>query len=88
VLRDAENCSNYLTVNINKAFEEQFNQKSQQSILTYQKTITNELYVSKIVFDEIDSVAFYSSDGNFYVSDNSKLKNIEGFKNSLMLEKL
>lgn len=88
VLRDAENCSNYLTVNINKAFEEQFNQKSQQSILTYQKTITNELYVSKIVFDEIDSVAFYSSDGNFYVSDNSMLKNIEGFKNSLMLEKL
>lgn len=40
VLRDAENCSNYLTVNINKAFEEQFNQKSQQSILAYQKTVS------------------------------------------------
>ena len=88
VLRDAENCSNYLTVNINKAFEEQFNQKSQQSILAYQKTITNELYVSKIIFDEIDSVAFYSTDGNFYVSDNSMLKNIEEFKNSMMLKSL
>jgi len=46
------------------------------------------LYVSKIIFDEIDSVAFYSTDGNFYVSDNSMLKNIEEFKNSMMLKSL
>jgi len=88
VLRDAENCSNYLTVNINKAFEEQAGKKSQQSFLEYQKTIMNELYVSKIIFDEIDSAVFYSIDGNLYVSDYSMLKNIEGFENSLMLKKL
>lgn len=88
VLRDAENCSNYLTVNINKAFEEQANQKSQQSFLAYQKVITNELYVSKIIFDEIDSVAFYSTEGNFYVSDISMLKNKEELKSSFMLKTL
>ncbi|AGC69310.1 Two component system histidine kinase [Thermoclostridium stercorarium subsp. stercorarium DSM 8532] len=88
VLRDAENCSNYLTVNINKAFEEQLSQMSQQNVLNYQKAISNELYVSKIIFDEIDSVAFYSVDGNFYVSDYSMLKNIERFRDSPILRKL
>ena len=51
VLKDAENCSNYLTVNINKVLDKQ--NLSKEITLTQQKAITNELYTGKIVFDEI-----------------------------------
>ncbi len=69
VRKDAENCSNYLTVNINKVIEEQ-KSGSKMSLAT-QKAINNELYVAKIVFDEIESIAFISNDSKIFLSDNT-----------------
>lgn len=60
ILKDTENCSNYLTVNINKVMGKK--DVSKKLTLAEQKAITNELYVAKIVFDEIDSIAFIAAE--------------------------
>jgi two-component system sensor histidine kinase YesM len=86
VLKDAENCSNYLTVNINKVMETKATTKKLS--LAEQKAITNELYVAKIVFDEINSIAFISMDEKVYVSDNTILTNTEAILESEQLETL
>ena len=86
VLKDAENCSNYLTVNINKVLEKQ--NLNKETILTQQKAITNELYVGKIVFDEISSIAFISTNKEVYVSDNTILTNIDTILESEQLKTL
>lgn len=86
VLRDAENCSNYLTVNINKAMGSR--DITEKLSLSEQKTITNELYVAKIVFDEIDSVAFISTDEQIFASDNSILNNAGEILESEQLGKI
>ena len=86
VLKDAENCSNYLTVNINKVMQTKTTTK--KLTLAEQKAITNELYVAKIVFDEINSIAFISTDEKVYVSDNTILTNTEAILKSDQLETL
>lgn len=86
VLKDAENCSNYLTVNINKAMDSKASTKN--ITLVEQKAITNELYVAKIVFDEIESIAFISMDEKVYVSDNTILTNVDSILKSNQLETL
>ncbi|MGB4658548.1 MAG: sensor histidine kinase [Mobilitalea sp.] len=86
VFKDTENCSNYLTVNINKIIKDQ--EPSAHYSLAIQKAITNELYVAKIVFDELDSIAFISADDSLYVSDNLLLANQDQIISSEQLMKL
>jgi len=86
VLKDAENCSNYLTVNINKVLTDQ--NDSKEITLAEQKAITNELYVGKIVFDEISSIAYINMDNEVYVSDNTILNNTEAILESKQLKTL
>jgi len=86
VLKDAENCSNYLTVNINKVMEAPAS-KGQMSLST-QKAVTNELYVAKIVFDEIGSIAFITTKDQIFVSDNTILTNVDAILHSEQLEKI
>lgn len=86
VLKDAENCSNYLTVNINKVMEKK--KATEKISLAEQKAITNELYVAKIVFDEINSIAFISSNNKIFVSDNTILINKDNILESTQLAKL
>ena len=86
VLKDAENCSNYLTVNINRVIKTKETTKNLS--LAMQKAITNELYVAKIVFDEVDSVSFIDVNKNVYVSDNTILANTEAIMESKYLETL
>jgi two-component system, sensor histidine kinase YesM len=80
ILKDTENCSNYLTVNINKVMGKK--DVSKKLTLAEQKAITNELYVAKIVFDEIDSIAFIAADHKLFVSDNTILTNTENILES------
>lgn len=86
VLKDTENCSNYLTVNINKVMESKTD--TSKITLAEQKAITNELYVAKIVFDEIDSIAFIGMNNKVYVSDNTILTNIDSILQSTQLKTL
>ncbi|SFR68825.1 cache domain-containing sensor histidine kinase [Anaeromicropila populeti] len=86
VLKDTENCSNYLTVNINKVMENK--DINREMSLAEQKAITNELYVAKIVFDEIESIAFISNNGTVFVSDNTIQININEILQSSHLKKL
>ncbi len=86
ILKDTENCSNYLTVNINKVMGKK--DVSKKLTLAEQKAITNELYVAKIVFDEIDSIAFIAADHKLFVSDNTILTNTENILESEHLAKL
>ncbi|TAH75069.1 MAG: HAMP domain-containing protein [Anaerolineaceae bacterium] len=86
VLKDAENCSNYLTVNINRIIGTK--SKTKEISLAEQKSITNELYVAKIVFDEIESIAFINVDNDVYVSDYTTLINLDAILESEQLEKL
>lgn len=86
ILKDTENCSNYLTVNINKVMGKK--DVSKTLTLAEQKAITNELYVAKIVFDEIDSIAFIGADDKLFVSDNTILTNTESILQSEHLNKL
>ena len=86
ILKDTENCSNYLTVNINKVMGKK--DVSKKLTLAEQKAITNELYVAKIVFDEIDSIAFIAADNKLFVSDNTILTNTENILESEHLAKL
>lgn len=71
VLQDAENCSNYLTVNINQILEKQNMYK--KITLTQKKAIENQLYVGKIVFSAIESIAFVAADDSVYTSDTQML---------------
>lgn len=75
VLKDAENCSNYLTVNINDIMDHK--SEGDELSLAEQKAVTNELYVAKIVFDEINSIAFLTTDQKIFVSDNNLLTNAD-----------
>jgi two-component system sensor histidine kinase YesM len=86
ILKDAENCSNYLTVNINKVMDGQEN--INKMTMAQKKAVTNELYVGKIVFDEIDSIAFINADNKVFVSDNTLLTNVERILQSDQLAKL
>lgn len=86
ILKDTENCSNYLTVNINKVMEDQ--EATKKMSLAEQKAITNELYVAKIVFDEIDSIAFISMDNKVFVSDYTLLADVDIILKSTQMDKL
>lgn len=86
VLQDAENCSNYLTVNINQILEKQNMYK--KITLSQQKSIENELYVGKIVFSAIESIAFVAADESVYVSDTQMLIASEALFASSQYEKL
>lgn len=86
ILKDTENCSNYLTVNINKVIGKK--EATKKMTLAQQKAVTNELYVAKIVFDEIDSIAFINSDNKVFVSDNTLLTNADNILSSTQLSKL
>ena len=86
VLKDAENCSNYLTVNINDVMT--LPSKGKRMSLAEQKAITNELYVSKIVFDEVSSIAFITTQDKIFVSDNTMQTNTEALLQSSQLEKI
>lgn len=86
VLKDAENCSNYLTVNINKVLEKK--EATKKMTLAEQKAITNELYNAKIVFDEIDSIAFISVRSKVFVSDNTILADVDRILESSQLATL
>lgn len=86
VLKDSENCANYMVVNINKVMEKQ--EAGKKLTLTRQKAITNELYVAKIVFDEIDSIAFVSVRDEVLVSDNTILTNTEKILESHQYKRL
>ncbi|NLK73873.1 MAG: histidine kinase [Clostridiales bacterium] len=86
VLKDTENCSNYLTVNINKVMDGLG--PSQTIMLAEQKAIINELYVAQIVFDEVDSIAFISKDMQVFASDNTLQINKAELQASWHLEKL
>lgn len=85
-LKNAENCSNYLTININKLIEKPDTES--EFSLAEQKAITNELYVSKIVFGEIDSIAFISTNNQVFVSDANLLTNKQMIFDSNQMEKL
>jgi two-component system sensor histidine kinase YesM len=86
ILKDAENCSNYLTVNINKVMgKKDINKKM---TLAEQKAVTNELYVAKIVFDEIDSIAFINANNKVFVSDNTLLANADNITSSDQMAQL
>lgn len=86
VLKNAENGSNYLTVNINKVMAKQL--ASKEMTLSEQRAVTNELYVAKIVFDEISSIAYVNTCEQVLVSDNTILTNIEDVLDSRQLEEL
>ncbi len=86
VLKDTENCSNYLTVNINKVMDSETTKKG--LTLAEQKAITNELYVAQIVFDEISSIAFISMDQKVFISDNTLQSNTEALLASSQLKTL
>lgn len=86
ILKDTENCSNYLTVNINKVLDKK--DETKKITLAEQKAITNELYVAKIVFDEIDSIAFMDTDNKVFVSDNTLLTDVDKIKSSPQLAEL
>jgi two-component system, sensor histidine kinase YesM len=86
VLQDAENCSNYLTVNINQILEKQNMYK--KITLSQQKSIENELYVGKIVFSAIESIAFVAADESVYVSDTQMLIASEALFASSQYDKL
>lgn len=86
VLKDAENCSNYLTVNINDIMDHISGGEALS--LAEQKAVTNELYVAKIVFDEINSIAFLTTDQKIFVSDNNLLANRDVIFASEQLKKI
>ncbi len=86
VLKDAENCSNYLTVNLNQILEKQ--NKDKKITLTQKKAIENELYVGKIVFSAIESIAFVAADESVYVSDTQMLVDAEALFASEQFEEL
>lgn len=86
VLKDAENCSNYLTVNLNQILEKQ--NKDKKITLAQKKAIENELYVGKIVFSAIESIAFVAADESVYVSDTQMLVDAEALFASEQFEEL
>jgi two-component system sensor histidine kinase YesM len=86
VLKDAENCSNYLTVNINDIMDDI--SEGEDLTLAEQKAVTNELYVAKIVFDEINSIAFLTTNQKIFVSDNNLLTNKEAIFESEQLKRI
>lgn len=86
VLKDAENCSNYLTVNINEVLKS--NELMSEISLRKQKDVTNELYKAKIIFDEIESIAFVSVNNQIFASDYTMLKNKELVLDSTQLGEL
>lgn len=86
ILKDTENCSNYLTVNINKVMGKKDTNK--KMTLAEQKAVTNELYVAKIVFDEIDSIAFINANHKVFVSDNTLLTNTDSIITSEQMAQL
>ncbi|WP_238483718.1 cache domain-containing protein [Anaerosporobacter faecicola] len=86
VLKDTESCSNYLTININEVLKEK--DPLEKINLRKQRDVTNELYNAKIVFDEMESIAFISDSNQIFVSDNAMLKNAEIVKDSEQFEQL
>lgn len=88
VLTDSENCSNYLTVNINRIIETNYQGSSQLHDLTIDALIKNELNAAKIIFKEIDSVAYIDLAGRFYYSNFKLLKNHEQIADSAYMKEL
>ncbi len=88
VLTDSENCSNYLTVNINRIIETNYQGSSELNNLTIDALIKNELNSAKLIFKEIDAVAYIDVDGRLYYSDFKLLKNHERIIDSQYMKEL
>ncbi|MDF2612739.1 MAG: signal transduction protein [Clostridia bacterium] len=88
VLTDSENCSNYLTVNINRIIETNYQGSNELSGLTRDALIKNELNSAKVIFKEIESIAYIDIKDRFYYSNFMLLKNHELIADSLYMKQL
>lgn len=75
VLTDSENCSNYLTVNLNRIAEISHQKINNLQDITIDSLITQELNAAKIIFKEIESIAYLNTEGKLYYSDYRLLQN-------------
>ena len=75
VLTDSENCSNYVTININRIMDTKYKEMNHLSDVTIDSLIARELNIAKIIFKEIESIVYMDSAGRFYHTDYSLLNN-------------
>lgn len=75
VLTDSENCSNYLTININRILETHYKELGYLSDITTDSLIAQELNSAKIIFKEIESIVYLDLSGKFYATDYKLLNN-------------
>lgn len=70
----AANCATYLTLDINQLVTLTPVKPSTSQKMTYETRLTNELSYAKLIFRNIDSIAFVDTQGRIYTSDYQMLK--------------
>lgn len=68
------NCATYLTLGINQLVSLTPMAPSTSQKMTYETRLTNELSYAKLIFRNIDSIAFVDTVGRIYTSDYQMLK--------------
>ncbi|MCL2748440.1 MAG: histidine kinase, partial [Oscillospiraceae bacterium] len=84
ILSDTVNCSNYLTININRSLSGRVGQKLTP---VQQLAVTNELYSAQIIFEAIDSIVFMT-EYEVLMSDPALLDTPEDIASSPLMERL
>ena len=88
LLDSTENCSNYVTININKSIQEYYKNENEKSRLSIKARINNELNAAKLIFKEIDEIAYVDINGDILYSDVRLMENKAHIMNSELMELL
>lgn len=73
-----------LTININRVVEKYTDENSQ----SFYNDISNELYYGKLVFNDVDSIAYLDAEDNFYFTNIYLNKNVNDLNSSILLDNL
>lgn len=87
VLSEAESGATFLTISINSLLNNEYQGELTDDIKQY-NLISNELTYAKLIYEEIDSIAFYDRDDRLYYTNNALARSEYFIKNSEMLKTL
>lgn len=88
LLADAESASTYLTISINNLINQLTSQGLSAKDVKYYNLISNELAYAKLIFKELDAIAFMDTSNRFYYSDRGMTNQIYWLFNSDMFRTL
>ena len=87
ILSEAESGATFLTIGINSLLNNEFQGELSDDIKLY-NLISNELAYAKLIYREIDSIAFYDKDNRLYYTDSLLLNSREEIIKSELHEAL